>query len=129
MKVYSKWFMRIAAIYALIGGLLGSDLAGRGDYAIVPVHAHILVVGWLSLFAYGLFYYVIEEVGMKRTVKAHFWSALIGGGFMPIGMLLYYKVGNTASLIAFITSASILLVAFGLFVAIVFLDKKIFTRS
>ncbi|WP_159881561.1 hypothetical protein [Paenibacillus puerhi] len=126
MVVYSKWLMRISAVYALIGALLGSDIAGRKDYAMVPGHAHILVVGWLTLFAYGIFYYVFKEIGMKKTAKLHVWSSLIGGGLMPLSMLVYYKMENTATMLTFITTASILLVGIILFIVLLFFDKKLF---
>jgi hypothetical protein len=129
MMNYSKWFMRIAAIYALIGALIGSDVAGRKDYTMVPGHAHILVVGWLTLFAYGMFYYVFKEIGMKRTAKLHVWTSLIGGGLMPLSMLVYNMNENTITMIAFISSASILLLAMILFVVLLFFDKKIFARN
>ncbi|WP_256761061.1 hypothetical protein [Cohnella sp. WQ 127256] len=126
---HSKWLIRIAAIYALIGALIGSDMAGREDYSIIPVHAHILVVGWLTLFVYGIFYYVFKEISMKRTAKLQALTSLIGGGLMPLGMLLYYKSENTATLLAFIIPAAILLLAMALFLVIVFFDKKLFSRD
>ncbi|MFC3771738.1 hypothetical protein [Paenibacillus sp. GCM10012303] len=126
MAFYSKWLIRISAVYALIGAMLGSDIAGRKDYTMVPGHAHILVVGWLTLFAYGIFYYVFKEIGMKKTAKLHAWSSLIGGGLMPLSMLLYYKMENTFTMITFITSASILLLGIILFTILLFFDKKIF---
>ncbi|MBD2862459.1 hypothetical protein [Paenibacillus oceani] len=126
MLFYSKWLIRISAVYALIGAMLGSDIAGRKDYTLVPGHAHILVVGWLTLFAYGIFYYVFKEIGMKKTAKLHAWSSLIGGGLMPLSMLLYYKMENTFTMITFITSASILLLGIILFTILLFFDKKIF---
>ncbi|QJD86901.1 hypothetical protein [Cohnella herbarum] len=129
MIVYSKWLIRVAAIYSLIGALIGSDMAGREDYAMIPVHAHILVVGWLTLFAYGMFYYVFKEISMVRTAKLQAWTSLIGGGLMPFGMLLYYKSENTATLLAFIIPASILLLAIALFIVILFFDKKLFARK
>ena len=129
MTNYSKWLMRIAAIYALIGSLLGSDIAGRKDYTLVPGHAHILVVGWLTLFAYGIFYYVFKEIGMKRTAKLHAWTSLIGGGLMPLSMLVYYTNENTLTLITFISSASVLLLAIFLFVVLLFFDKKLFAQK
>jgi hypothetical protein len=129
MTKYSKWLMRISAVYALIGALLGSDLAGRKDYAMVPGHAHILVVGWLTLFAYGIFYYLFQEIGMKRTAKLQAWTSLIGGGLMPLSMIVYYKNENTLTMITFISSASILLLAIILFAVLVFFDKKLFTRN
>jgi hypothetical protein len=126
---YAKWLIRISALYALIGVLLGSDLAGRKDYSLVPSHAHILVVGWLTLFAYGIFYYVFKEISMKKTAKLHAWSSLIGGGLMPISMLIYYKNETTFTTVAFIVSASVLLLAIILFTVLVLFDKKIFSRN
>lgn len=129
MKIYSKWLIRIAAIYALIGAMLGSDMAGREDLSLIPVHTHINLVGWLTLFAYGIFYYVVKEVSMKKVAKLQAWTAMIGGALMPIGMLLYTKIDNTATLIAFIGSASILLVAMIAFIILLFFDKKIFASN
>jgi|BenlonsequeITSRD_1030534.scaffolds.fasta_scaffold00774_15 hypothetical protein len=129
MQHYGKWLIRIAAVYALIGAMIGSDLAGRKDYTMVPGHAHILVVGWLSLFAYGIFYHIFKEIGMKRTAKLQAWSSLIGGGLMPLSMLIYYKIENTFTTLLFIVTASVLLLAIILFAVLVFFDKKIFARS
>lgn len=126
MEVYGKWLIRIAAVYALIGSLLGSDIAGRKDYVMVPGHAHILVVGWLTLFAYGIFYYVFKDISMKKTATLHVWTSLIGGGLMPLSMLVYYKMENTVTMITFITTASILLLGIILFTILVFFDKKLF---
>lgn len=126
---YSKWLIRISAIYALIGALIGSDMAGRKDYDLVPGHAHILVVGWLTLVVYGIFYHVFKEISMKKIAKLHAWTSLIGGGLMPLMMLLYNKVENPVTLIAFIVTASILLLAMFLFAILVFFDKSLFSRK
>jgi cbb3-type cytochrome oxidase subunit 3 len=129
MQNYGTWLIRIAAVYALIGALIGSDLAGRKDYTMVPGHAHILVVGWLSLFAYGIFYHVFKEIGMKRTARLQAWTSLLGGGLMPLSMLIYYKSENTFTTLFFILTASVLLLAIILFTVLVFFDKKIFARN
>jgi len=129
LQNYAKWLIRIAAVYSLIGAMIGSDLAGRKDYSMVPGHAHILVVGWLTLFAYGIFYYVFKEISMTRTAKLHAWTSLLGGGLMPLSMLIYYKTENTFTTLFFISTASILLLAIILFTVIVFFDKKVFARN
>ena len=129
MENYAKWLIRIAAIYSLIGALLGSDLAGRKDFSMIPGHAHILVVGWLTLFAYGIFYYVFKEISMKKTAKLHAWTSILGGGLMPLSMLIYYKNETALTTVMFIVTASILLLAIILFTVMVFFDKKIFQRN
>lgn len=129
MSNYAKWLIRIAAVYALIGALIGSDLAGRKDFTMVPSHAHILVVGWLTLFAYGIFYYIFKEISMTKTARLHAWTSLIGGGLMPLSMLVYYKNETSLTTLVFILSASVLLLAIILFAVLVFFDKKLFTRN
>ncbi len=130
MNTYSKWLIRVSAIYALLGALLGSDMAGRKDLSMIPAHAHILVVGWLTLFAYGIFYQVFhQKISKLKIAKWQTSTSLIGGGLMPLGMLLYYKVDNTFTLIGFIVPASILLIAMLLFVYLVFFDNKLFSRE
>ena len=52
---WSIRLIRISAIFGLIGTVLGSHMAGSGSYAFRPIHAHILLVGWLSMFAWGVF--------------------------------------------------------------------------
>lgn len=56
-----KWgicLIRFAAIFGLIGTFIGSHMSGNMDYSLRPIHAHILLVGWLSVFAWGIFYKV-----------------------------------------------------------------------
>lgn len=129
MTNYAKWLIRIAAVYSLIGALLGSDLAGRKDFSMVPGHAHILVVGWLTLFAYGVFYFIFKDINMKKTAKLQAWTSLLGGGLMPLSMLIYYKNETSLTTLMFILTAAILLLAIILFTVLVFFDKKVFARD
>lgn len=76
----AKWslrLIRIAAIFGLIGTVLGSHMAGAGSPAFRPIHAHILLVGWLSLFAWGVFYR-IYKVRAKKLIAIHGWTGIIG---------------------------------------------------
>lgn len=59
-----KWsirLIRLAAIFALIGTYLGSHMSGSGSYEYRPIHAHILLVGWLSMFAWGIFIELLKS--------------------------------------------------------------------
>lgn len=127
MSQYSKWFIRISALYALLGAFLGSHMAGSKDYSMLPGHSHILVVGWLSLFAYGIFYYVFPTPSMRKIAAVQAWTGMIGGALMPVCFLAYSMNNNTLTTSAFIGSASVLLLAFALFAVVVFFDKKLFT--
>ncbi|MCM3636086.1 hypothetical protein M3152_00030 [Sporosarcina luteola] len=125
-----KWslrLIRISAIFGVIGAFLGSHMAGAGSYAFRPIHAHILVVGWLSVFAWGVFYKVFK-VRAKKMVAAHGWTAIIGSIGLTAGMWLQFmnpfNVNETFSLIFYIVGGSVLLISFVLFVLVTFLIEK-----
>lgn len=52
----SALFMRFAAAFALIGMGLGIFMGTTHDFSLTPVHAHVNLVGWVSMFLAGLFY-------------------------------------------------------------------------
>ncbi len=125
-----KWsirFIRIAAIFGLIGAVLGSHMAGAGSYAFRPVHTHILLVGWLSMFAWGAFYRMFK-VRAKKLVTFHGWTAIIGSIGLTAGMWFQFiepfGVNKTFSLIFYIVGGSILLISFALFIFVTFLIEK-----
>ncbi|KXH78313.1 hypothetical protein [Sporosarcina sp. HYO08] len=124
-----KWsirLIRIAAIFGLIGTVLGSHMAGAGSYAFRPIHAHILLVGWLSLFAWGVFYRLFK-VRAKKLVAFHGWTAIIGAVGLTTGMWLQFMrpfgVNETLALILYIVGGTILLISFALFVILTFLTE------
>lgn len=130
-----KWslrLIRIAAIFGLIGTILGSHMAGSGSYAFRPIHAHILLVGWLSMFAWGVFYR-LYTVKYKKLVNLHGWTAILGAIGLTAGMWLQFlkpfNVPETFALIFYIVGGTILLISFGLFVIVTFLAEKGRTKS
>ena len=51
------WFLRIAAVYLSIGVVLGMTMGIIHDFTLTSVHAHINLLGWLSMAAFGLIYH------------------------------------------------------------------------
>ncbi|MFP3357985.1 hypothetical protein [Planococcus citreus] len=125
-----KWSLRLiqfSAIFGFIGTYLGSHMAGQMDYALRPIHAHILLVGWLSVFAWGVFYR-LYTVKYKKLVTIHGFFAMIGAVGLTAGMWFYnlnpFNMNDTFVLIFFIAGGTILLLAFLLFAVITFLTEK-----
>ncbi len=121
-----KWSIRliqVAAIFGFIGTYLGSHMAGAMDYALRPIHAHILLVGWLSVFAWGIFYKIFE-IKYKKLVAVHGVTAIIGAIGLTVGMWMYnlnpFNLNDTFILVFFIVGGTILLIAFFLFAVITF---------
>lgn len=124
---WSLRLIRFAAIFGLIGTVLGSHMAGAGSYAFRAVHAHILLVGWLSMFSWGVFY-KIYRVRAKKLITVHGWTAIIGSIGLTAGMWLQFlrpfDVNEVFALIFYIVGGTILLVSFALFVIITMMIEK-----
>lgn len=127
MQKYSKILLRFAALFGVVGAILGSHMAGSGGYEFQTVHAHVLVVGWLSLFAWAVFYKVFTPA---KTIFAplHVYSAIIGAVGLTIGMWFYYvkpfDIGGAFPTIFFIVGGSILLLSFIFFFILTFMKTE-----
>lgn len=127
MNHYSRTLLRFSALFAVIGAILGAHMAGSGSYAFRPIHAHILVVGWLSLFAWAVYYKVFfEKVSM--LAKFHVWSAISGSIGLTVGMWLQFlkpfHLPDVLSLIFYIAGGTILLISFILFFFLTLLHSE-----
>ncbi|MED4534362.1 hypothetical protein ABET51_13240 [Metabacillus fastidiosus] len=126
-----KWslrLIRLAAIFGLLGAFMGSHMAGSGSYQFRPIHAHILVVGWLSIFAWGMFYRMYK-IKSAKLVSIHGWTAVIGSIGLTAGMWLNglkpFNMNETFALIFYIVGGTILLISFGIFIITTFMiDTK-----
>ncbi|WP_100403812.1 hypothetical protein [Bacillus sp. FJAT-42315] len=119
--------IRFSAIFAVIGAMLGAHMAGSGSYAFRPIHAHILVVGWLTLFAWGV-YYQVFTIKAKTLAVWHTWTAIIGSTGLTIGMwmtfLQPFNISKGISLVFYIGGGVTLLISFILFVITTFFIEK-----
>ena len=121
-----KWAIRLirfAAVFGLIGTFLGSKMSGDLDYSMRPIHAHVLLVGWLSVFAWGIFY-SIYTIKYKVLVTIQSVLAMTGAFGLSLGMWMYnlnpFNLNETFVMIFFIVGGSLLLLAFALFVVVTF---------
>src|SRR5699024_12678714 len=76
LRNYSKILLRFSALFALVGAFLGSHMAGAGGLEFKTLHAHILVVGWLSLFAWAVFYKILTAA-ITIVYTLHVWTAIV----------------------------------------------------
>jgi hypothetical protein len=87
--------LRWATLYFLLGVSIGIYMAGSHDYAIAPVHAHVNLIGWVSLALAALVYKAYPVAAASRLAVAHFWLSIVA---LPVlaAMLYLYLRGNAA---------------------------------
>lgn len=110
----AQYCISVAAVAALCGMSLGIFMATHQDFTLAPAHAHLNLLGWVSMALYGLWYRgaaivrprlawtqaLVATVGFVTMVGAlglllvtgeHAYEAAIGVGavFALLGMLLF----------------------------------------
>jgi len=118
MNTHSKTLLRFAALFGLIGAMMGGHMAGAGSYAFRPIHAHILVVGWLTLFGWAVFYKVFR-ISENFMTRLQVRTAIVGSVGLTAGMWLYmvkpFPLPEAFTLILYIGGGVALLVSFLVF--------------
>lgn len=80
--------IKIAAVYFVIGVLLGMYMSISHSYTYSSIHEHINLLGWASLALAGIVYYLFPATAESAAGKVHFWLHNIGLPIMMIGLFL-----------------------------------------
>jgi heme/copper-type cytochrome/quinol oxidase subunit 1 len=78
MKGIDALFLRIAVLYVIAGMALGIFMAVSEDHTMMPAHAHMNLLGWVSMALYAGVYRIWPETAQSPLARWHFWLANIG---------------------------------------------------
>ncbi len=86
-----------AVLFALIGMAWGIIMAISQDHSTMPAHAHLNLLGWVSLFLFGIFYHLHPSLDGARTAILQVWIWIVGTVILTIGVALVHsgnKIGD-----------------------------------
>jgi hypothetical protein len=68
---------RLAVLFVLIGIAMGIGMAASQNHGIMPAHAHLNLLGWVSLFLFGIYYErrPALDTSLLALVQVVLWSA------------------------------------------------------
>lgn len=87
--------LRWSVLYFVTGVAIGIYMAGSHDYAIAPVHAHVNLIGWVSLTLAALIYKAYPAAAASPLAKVHFWLNVVALPVLAV-MLFVFLRGNAA---------------------------------
>jgi hypothetical protein len=101
MKNIDGLFMRLAVIWFLAGVAFGIGMAASHDHAMFPVHAHINLLGWVSMAIFAAFYRAWPRAAAAKLARWHFWLYVPAHFVMMVALALLYRgVGAIEPLLA-----------------------------
>lgn len=106
--------LRIAVLYLFAGLVIGLGMGISGNFALTSVHAHALLLGWVTMGLAALVYLHFPRCAESKMARAHFWGSNAALPAMMIGLgFEVYGAGWTKPVIA--ASSVLMLSALGLF--------------
>lgn len=72
----SSLSFKLAVLFVVAGMAMGIGMAMTQNHAIMPAHAHLNLLGWVSLFLFGIYYERRPALNASRMamVQVLLWS-------------------------------------------------------
>lgn len=111
MRGVALWFFASGVIYVTCGMAFGIWMSASQDHTLAGAHAHLNLVGWVTMALFGVFYHFVPAAAGTRLATLHFILATLGVWFMVPGIALAIQ-GKTeipAIIGSFLTLGSMLI--------------------
>ena len=117
MRKVPFMFIFTASIYVSIGMVWGIVMSATGDHSLFPAHAHLNLVGWVTMAIFGFYYHLVPAAAEARLAKIHFGVATSGLLILVPGivMAITEKGDALAKSGAVLTLTSMLIFVFTVF--------------
>jgi cbb3-type cytochrome oxidase subunit 1 len=81
-------FFLMAALSVTAGMVWGIHMAASHDHTMAPAHAHLNLVGWVTLALFGVYYHLTPQAAAGKLARVHFALAVAGVALMVPGIAL-----------------------------------------
>jgi hypothetical protein len=120
----SSLSFRLAVLFVIAGMGMGIGMAATQDHSIMPAHAHLNLLGWVSLFLFGIYYERRPALNASRMamIQVVLWS--VGTVLLTIAVAAIHLGYTAADPVAGISSLTVL-VAMLMFAYFVFRPSSV----
>jgi drug/metabolite transporter (DMT)-like permease len=115
----SSLSFKLAVLCVIAGMAMGIGMAASQDHSLMPAHAHLNLLGWVSLFLFGIYYERRPALDRNRLATIQVWVWTLGTVVLTIAVSAIHLGYHAADPVAALASL-VLLGAMGLFAYMVF---------
>jgi hypothetical protein len=117
-------FLKIAVVYFVIGVVFGLVMGIIQSFQFASVHAHINLLGWVSLALCGFLYLRFPAAAISRLAPWHFWLHNVGLPIMVVGLYLEILTGRAGFTALIATGGTLAVVGIVIFAINVLTNVK-----
>lgn len=89
MKASSSFLIAVAM--AIVGMAWGIYMAISQDHSSMPAHAHLNLLGWVSLFLFGMFYRLHPALDVARIARRQIFIWVAGVVILIVGVTMIHS--------------------------------------
>lgn len=109
MPRVSAAFFVTGGLFVLIGMFIGMYMGANEDFRISMAHAHLNLVGWVTMSLYGVFYALTAKTMSKKLAWINYILSTVGVLLM-IPTLAVFLITRQASMVAPMVAGEVLTV-------------------
>ncbi|MBU6471454.1 MAG: hypothetical protein KGL29_08535 [Alphaproteobacteria bacterium] len=98
MPRVSAAFFLFGALCVLVGMFWGMHMGESNDFQMMPAHAHLNLVGWVTMSLYGTFYALTAQTMSNRLAWTNFALSALGVLTMVPSLAALLATNNSAVL-------------------------------
>jgi peptidoglycan/LPS O-acetylase OafA/YrhL len=87
---------RLAVLCVIVGMAMGIGMAATQNHSIMPAHAHLNLLGWVSLFLFGVYYERRPKLDTSRIARVQVVLWMVGTVLLTIAVATIH-LGYTAA--------------------------------
>jgi cbb3-type cytochrome oxidase subunit 1 len=80
----------------------GIQMSATGNHLLSPAHAHLNLIGWVSMAIFALYYHLVPTAAQTMLARAHF--ALAASGLVLIVPGIVMAIRETGEILAVLGS-------------------------
>ena len=89
MPRVSAAFFGLGVVCLLMGMMWGMHMGESEDFTMMPAHAHLNLLGWVTMAIYGIFYALTHASLKPKLAWTNFILAAVGVAAMIPSLALY----------------------------------------
>src|SRR6478609_7731588 len=91
MPRVSAAFFALGVVCLFIGMGLGMQMGASQDFTLMPAHAHLNLLGWVTMSLYGTFYALTRATLSENLAWANFGLSALGVIVMIPSLIIMLK--------------------------------------
>ena len=123
MPVLSQLYFKTAIVFLIVGIAAGIHMSITGDHSVTGAHAHINLLGWVTMALFGTYFAFEPEKANSRLARIQYGVYTIGVVVM-MPSLYFLLMGNPALEPLVAVSSLVVFAGVLLFAVVIFSGKK-----